>query len=99
VSTLQEGEVDLILDKRIGVFFPYYAKIGCPNLFDALMKKQNTEMNDVSAMPVFGLTPAAAEFLIKSDSGTDDTVGRWILHHPNILKIVKTASSRSENIC
>jgi hypothetical protein len=93
-STLQDGEVDLILDERIGVFFPYYAKRIRPNLFDALMKKQNTEMNDVSAIPIFGLTPAAAEFSIKTAAGTDEPVSRWINQHPNVLQIEKTASSK-----
>jgi hypothetical protein len=93
-STLQDGDVDLILDERIGVFFPYYAKQIRPNLFDALMKKQNTEMNDVSAIPIFGLTPAAAEFPIKTASGTKESVSRWIHLHPNVIKIEKTASSK-----
>jgi hypothetical protein len=36
-SLLQEGEVDLILDDRIGTFFPYYAKNDRPQLFERLM--------------------------------------------------------------
>jgi hypothetical protein len=91
-STLQEGEVDLVLDKHIGVFFPYYAKRIRPKLFDALMIKQNTEMNEVSAIPIFGLTPEAAEFAIETPNRTPETVSRWIHHHPNVLKIEKTAS-------
>jgi hypothetical protein len=93
-STLQEGEVDLVLDEGIGVFFPYYAKRIRPNLFDALMKKQNTEMHDVSAIPIFGLTPAAAEFPVMTATGKPETVNRWIHNHPNVLKMEKTASSK-----
>jgi hypothetical protein len=58
------------------------------------MKKQNTEMHDVSAIPIFGLTPAAAEFPVMTATGTPETVNRWIQNHPNVLKMEKTASSK-----
>jgi hypothetical protein len=58
------------------------------------MKKQNTEMNKVLAIPIFGLTPVAAEFTIETPNGTPETVSQWIHHHPNVLKIEKTASSK-----
>jgi hypothetical protein len=93
-STLQEGEVDLVLDENIGTFFPYYAKQLRPHLFDALMKKQNTEMNAASAIPVFGLTPEAATYQIMTATGKSEEVGSWIYQHPNIMKIEKTASSK-----
>jgi hypothetical protein len=51
-------------------------------------------MNEVSAIPIFGLTPEAAEFAIETPNGTPETVSRWIHHHPNVLKIEKTASSK-----
>jgi hypothetical protein len=92
-STLKEGDVDLILDENLGVFFPYYAKRSCPQLFDSLMKKKNTEMKAVSAIPIFGLTPAAADFTIMTAAGKPETVNSWIQHHPSIIKAEKTASS------
>jgi hypothetical protein len=92
-STLKEGDVDLILDENLGVFFPYYAKRSRPQLFDSLMKKQNTEMKAVSAIPIFGLTPAAADFTIMTAAGKPETVNSWIRHNPSIIKAEKTASS------
>jgi hypothetical protein len=93
-STLQEGEVDLILDDRLGTFFPYYAKRSRPELFDALMRKQNTDMNSTSAIPIFGLTPTALDFEIKNASGQKFAVREWINQHPSINKVEKTASSK-----
>jgi hypothetical protein len=57
-SNLDDGEVDITLDDRLGMFFPYYAKRSGPKLYDSLMKKQNTDMNCISAIPIFGLTTA-----------------------------------------
>jgi hypothetical protein len=92
-STLDEGEVDITLDDRLGIFFPYYAKRSRPNLFDSLMKKQNTDMSFISAIPVFGLTPAASKYEVISKSGEKATTWQWMLHHHGIRKIEKTASS------
>jgi hypothetical protein len=58
-STLEDGEADITLDDRLGVFFPYHAKRSRPKLFESLMIKQNSEMNAVSAIPLFGMTPAS----------------------------------------
>jgi hypothetical protein len=57
------------------------------------MKRQNTEMKAVSAIPIFGMTPAAADFTIMNAEGQTETTNNWILHHPSILKVEKTASS------
>jgi hypothetical protein len=93
-SNLSEGEVDITLDDRLGIFFPYYAKRSRPKLFDSLMKKQNTDMNSISAIPIFGLTTAAAEYEVTGNSGTTKTVWEWIKHNDGIRKIEKTASSQ-----
>jgi hypothetical protein len=93
-STLQEKEVDLVLDYNIGIFFPYYAKRSRPQLFDSLMQKQNTDMNSTSAIPIFGLTRDALDFEIKNSSGQPIAVRHWITQHPDINKVEKTASSK-----
>jgi Tfp pilus assembly protein PilP len=93
-SNLPEGEVDITLDDRLGTFFPYYAKRSRPKLFDSLMKKQNTDMNSISAIPIFGLTTAAADYEVTGNSGTTKTVWEWIKHNDGIRKIEKTASSQ-----
>jgi hypothetical protein len=58
------------------------------------MKKQNTAMHATSAIPIFGLYPAAAEFQVSTASGQLESVSKWIYHHPDIIKIEKTASSK-----
>jgi hypothetical protein len=93
-SNLPEGEVDITLDDRLGIFFPYYAKQTRPKLFDSLMKKQNTDMNSISAIPIFGLTTAAADYEVTGNSGTTKTVWEWIKNNNDIQKIEKTASSQ-----
>jgi hypothetical protein len=92
-STLQDGEVDITLDENMGIFFPYYAKRSRPELFDSLMKKQNAEMNAVSAIPIFGLSENALRQEITSNAGTTKTTNQWIKEHANIKKIERTASS------
>jgi hypothetical protein len=94
-STLDEGEVDITLDDRLGIFFPYYAKRSRPNSFDSLMKKQNTDMSYISAIPVFGLTPAASNYEVTDTSGEKATTWQWIKCHHGVLKIEKTASSNA----
>jgi hypothetical protein len=91
-SQLKDGEVDLVLDERIGTFFPYYAKAERPKLFEKLMKKQNAEMASVSVIPIFGYTQNAMNQLVKN--GNDEsTLHSAIRSHPNILKIEQTAST------
>jgi hypothetical protein len=94
-STLEEGEVDITLDNRLGTFFPYYAKRSHPTLFNSLMKKQNTDMNAISAIPIFGLTSAAADYEVADNTGGKATTWKWIKSHPGIRKIKKTASSKA----
>jgi hypothetical protein len=91
-SQLKDGEVDLVLDERIGTFFPYYAKTERPKLFEKLMKKQNAEMASVSVIPIFGYTQNAMNQLVKNGSD-ESTLHSAIRSHPNILKIKQTASS------
>jgi hypothetical protein len=45
-SLLNKGEVDIILDPKVGTFFPYYAKSKRPQLFKRLMRKQNSDMSN-----------------------------------------------------
>jgi translation elongation factor P/translation initiation factor 5A len=93
-STLDEGEVDITLDDRLGTFFPYYAKRSRPKLFDSLMKKQNSDMNSISAIPIFGMTPSAANYEVAGKSGEVKTVWEWIAYNEDIRKVDKTASSQ-----
>jgi hypothetical protein len=64
-SLLEKGEVDLVFDQRIRTFFPYYAKTECPQLFESLMRKQNSKMSSCSVIPVFGLTDSARYSTVK----------------------------------
>jgi hypothetical protein len=84
-STLAEGDVDIVLDENIGVFFPYYAKRSRPKLFDSLMLKQNAEMKSVSAIPLFGLTHDAFEAIVSDDKGNVKTVREWIYENPHVI--------------
>jgi hypothetical protein len=93
-STLEQGEVDITLDDSIGVFFPYYAKKSRPQLYESLMKKQNADMNMVSAIPLFGLSPEALEFEMTDSDGVTKSIREWIYGHTNILHMLTTASSK-----
>jgi hypothetical protein len=77
-STLDEGEVDITLDDRLRIFFPYYAKRSRPYLFDSLMKKQNKDMSYISTIPVFGLTPAASNYEVVNKAGEKVTTWQWM---------------------
>jgi DNA-directed RNA polymerase subunit F len=92
-SLLNKGEVDIILDPKVGTFFPYYAKSERPQLFERLMRKQNSDMSSSSVIPVFGLTENASNTIVEDQNGKQLTVSEAILAHPNIRKIEKTASS------
>jgi hypothetical protein len=93
-STLDEGEVDITLDESLGTFFPYYAKRTRPKLFESLMKKQNSDMNSISAIPIFGLTPTAAIYEVTGNSGEKKSVWEWLEYNEDIRKVEKTASSQ-----
>jgi hypothetical protein len=92
-SLLQDGEVDIVLDNRIGTFFPYYAKNDRPKLFERLMRKQNADMQSMSVIPIFGYTQEAMETSIKNYLGTETTLHAALKAHPNIRKIISTTSS------
>jgi hypothetical protein len=92
-SLLDKGEVDIVLDPKVGVFFPYYAKSERPQLFERLMRKQNSDMSSSSVIPVFGLTENASNTIVEDHNGKQLTVSEVILAHPNIRKIEKTVSS------
>jgi hypothetical protein len=59
------------------------------------MKKQNTDMSYISAIPIFGLTPAASNFEVKDNSGAIATTWQWIQCHHGVRKIEKTASTNA----
>lgn len=90
--TLKEDEIDIILDDSIGTFFPYYAKRNKPELFDTLMRKQNYGLSTTSAIPLFGYTQQAKEYLLEQN-GVSKTVREIIWKNPNIIAIEPTASS------
>jgi hypothetical protein len=92
-SLLQDGEVDIVLDDRIGTFFPFYAKAERPKLFERLMRKQNADMQATSVLPIFGYTAEAMESKVKNHLGGETTLHAAIRSHPNIKKIIRTASS------
>jgi hypothetical protein len=92
-STLEDGEADITLDDRLGIFFPYHAKRSRPKLFDSLMIKQNSEMNSVSAIPLFGITTNVLEYEIVDKQGNKASVHNWIFDHPNIISMETTAST------
>jgi hypothetical protein len=90
--TMAEDEIDIILDDSMGKFFPYYAKNSRGSLFDALMKKQNSDMHSTSAIPLFGLTEIAQQTIVKHDIHSGSLL-QMIYDHPNVKTIEKTASS------
>jgi hypothetical protein len=89
---MAEDKIDIILDNSMGTFFPYYAKHSHGSLFDALMKKQNSDMHSTSAIPLFGLTEIAQQMIVKYDIHSGNLL-QMIYNHPNIKTIEKTASS------
>jgi hypothetical protein len=91
--TMAEDDIDIILDDSMGTFFPYYAKQSRGQLFEALMKKQNSEMHSISAIPIFGYTETAQEFEVQYDV-YKGTVQRMLYEHHNVKKIEKTASTK-----
>jgi hypothetical protein len=93
-STLDQGEVDITFDESMGIFFPYYAKRSRPQLFESLMRKQNTEMNATSAIPLFGLSPEALEYEVTDNNGNSRSVREWLFNHINVMGLETTASSK-----
>jgi hypothetical protein len=90
--SMEQGEVDIVMEENIGTFFPYYAKRQKAELFDMLMRRQNFEMTVVSAIPIFGYTQKAKETEIEHE-GTMQMVQAIIWNHPSINAIEPTASS------
>jgi hypothetical protein len=90
--TMNEDEVDIIMDEKVGTFFPYYAKRSKPELFDLLMRKQNFALNATTAIPLFGYTQQAKEYTL-DHNGTQQSIQNLIRNHPNILAVEPTASS------
>jgi hypothetical protein len=93
-STLEEDEVDITLDDRLGQFFPYHAKRSRPELFESLMRKQNSEMNSVSAIPLFGITPEVLDTEVTDKFGKTKQTRCWIYDNPNVITMENTASSK-----
>jgi hypothetical protein len=93
-STLSQGDVDITFDDSLGIFFPYYAKRSRPQLFESLMRKQNTEMNATSAVPLFGLSPEALEYEVTDSNGDSWSVRAWLFDHINVMGLETTASSK-----
>jgi hypothetical protein len=91
-SLLEKGEVDIVLDPKIGNFFPYYAKNDRPELFDKLMRKQNAALQSTSVIPIFGFTEEARYQRVQFNR-VDTPLLSALMSHPNILKIEPTASS------
>jgi hypothetical protein len=91
--TMANDDIDIILDDSMGKFFPYYAKQSRGQLFDALMKKQNSDMHSISAIPIFGYTDTAQQFEVQYDV-YKGSLHRMLYEHHNIKKIEKTASSK-----
>jgi hypothetical protein len=57
------------------------------------MRKQNAEMQSTSVIPIFGYTPEARETIVKNHLGGESTLHSLLRSHPNIQKIISTASS------
>jgi hypothetical protein len=91
--TMADDDIDIILDDSMGKFFPYYAKQSRGQLFDALMKKQNSDMHSISAIPIFGYTDTAQQFEVQYDV-YKGSLHRMLYEHHNIKKIKKTALSK-----
>jgi hypothetical protein len=91
-ALMEQDEVDIVMDEKIGTFFPYYAKRQKAELYDMLMQRQNFDMTVTSAIPLFGYTQQAKDTEVKHE-GTLQTVQATIWNHSNVLAIEPTASS------
>jgi hypothetical protein len=58
------------------------------------MRKQNSDMNSVSAIPLFGITHEALDFTITDNSGQSNSVRNWIHEHPLIHSVERTALTK-----
>jgi hypothetical protein len=85
-SLLDKGEVNIVLDPKVGVFFPYYAKAERPQLFERLMRKQNSDMSSSFVIPIFGLTKAASNTIIEDQNGKRLSVPEALLAPPEHSK-------------
>jgi hypothetical protein len=91
-ASMEKDEVDIVMDEKIGTFFPYYAKRQKAELFDMLMRRQNFEMTVTSAIPLFGYTQQAKDTEVEHE-GILQTVQAIIWNHSSVLAIEPTASS------
>jgi hypothetical protein len=58
------------------------------------MIKQNSEMNAVSAIPLFGMTQAVLDYELMDKQGNKTSVLNWIHDHSNVLSMESTASTK-----
>jgi hypothetical protein len=57
------------------------------------MRKQNSDMNSVSAIPLFGITHKALDYIVTDNNGQSNSVRNWIHEHPHIHSVERTAST------
>jgi hypothetical protein len=91
-ALIEKEDVNIVMDEKIGTFFPYYAKRQKAELYDMLMRRQNYDMTVTSAIPLFGYTQQAKDTEVEHE-GTMQTVQAIIWNHPSVLAIEPTASS------
>jgi hypothetical protein len=58
------------------------------------MIKQNSEMNAVLAIPLFGMTQAVLDYELIDKQGNKASVLNWIHDHSNVLSMESTASTK-----
>jgi hypothetical protein len=88
----EEGEA--IIPTKLGKFFPYYMKSKMPEVFNILMRQQNSDMADTTVIPIFGYTPEAQKQQINID-GKATTVELAMATTKDIMRIKATPSTMS----
>jgi hypothetical protein len=81
-----------IIPKNLGKFFPYFMKSKMPEVFNFMMRQQNSDMASTTIIPIFGYTPEARQQQIDLD-GEKTTVELAVATTKNIIRIEATLST------
>jgi hypothetical protein len=76
---------EIIIQNKMGKFFPYYMKSKMPEVFDFMMRQQNANMAETTVIPIFGYTPEAQkqQINIKGEMTTVELAMATTKKHPS----------------
>jgi hypothetical protein len=83
---------EIVIPNKLGKFFPYYMKSKMPDVFNYLMRQQNSEMSNTTIIPIFGYTPDVQKHQITID-GETMTVELAMATTKDIIRIKATPST------